>query len=560
MNKQLLRNLTLTIAMCCGFALSVVAEEAQLLTLGFYKADNAALSKDYVATVPAFSAGTNSYNIQIALPGGLSLDALIPVFTVNEGNTVSVDGETVTSGSSSFDFNDPIDFMVSNSSKTSNLRYTITVVEGAASQWKELSALDAVTLSGIEGFSGVYSGAMMKVNPVTGEPYMVYGARGVDNKLSVAKFADGAWSLVGAAAFSPIVNGSNYSIDLALDGTPYVAFGDKDASQGLSVMKYDGSAWSLVGKAGNFESQAKYPYVVALEKNLVVNLINGGKSGVGGKNIMGVSIWDGQTWSGSTHSQLPTDQQTFYAYASGNGKTAVVISLNRATVDGVKMGHNIFKYENGKWETLLSNYNEPNATQTSISPGSLGTTVAADGTIYAWAGDDAALNGTFDVRLKKYDPTAKAWNTVGGNALPLGYEGGIESHLSLDVAVDKEGTPYVAFNNARDDNKLYVMYLDPKTKQWSALQQLADKATEVNIEFAPNGVGFISYLSGNDGLIHLLQLADETSSVKTVQASGAVRTEYFLISGERVDVPAKGLYIQRTTDANGSVSVKKIVK
>src|SRR5574344_1878010 len=164
MNKQLLRNLTLTIPMCCGFALSVVAEEAQLLTLGFYKADNAALSKDYVATVPAFSAGTNSYNIQIALPGGLSLDALIPVFTVNEGTTVSVDGETVTSGSSSFDFNDPIDFMVSNSSKTSNLRYTITVVEGAASQWKELSALDAVTLSGIEGFSGVYSGAMMKVN------------------------------------------------------------------------------------------------------------------------------------------------------------------------------------------------------------------------------------------------------------------------------------------------------------------------------------------------------------------------------------------------------------
>ena len=46
-----------------------VAENAALLTFGFYQEDNAGvLSKDYVAQVPAVSATATSYNIEIPMP------------------------------------------------------------------------------------------------------------------------------------------------------------------------------------------------------------------------------------------------------------------------------------------------------------------------------------------------------------------------------------------------------------------------------------------------------------------------------------------------------------
>ncbi len=553
MKKDLLRKYVSAIAMMFAFAASAMAENAQLLSFGFYQADNAGLSQDYVATVPAVAAGVTTYDIEIAMPASVDLTALVARFTVNEGNTVTVDGVAQTSGVTKNDFTDPVDYTVRNSTGANNLRYTITVVEASGKAWTEMAVLNTATLSGNADFTGVYSGAVLAINPKGNVPYVAYGARGVDNKMSVAKFENGAWAQVGDALFSSVVNGSHFSFDVAPDGTPYVAYGDQDAASlkgALSVMKFDGSQWSYVGEQGFFKVQAQYIGMAALESGLAIDLINNSKDGSIPRRSMGIATFDGAAWTTGESSLLAAGQGVYMTKMGGNGKVATLISVNRGAVDGVNYGHNIFKFENGQWEALATNFLEEGATQTSIAQGSFGTTVALDGTVYAWTGDDVPNTGTYQVRLKKYDAAGKTWNTVTGNTLPIGHDGGFESHISLDVAIAPDGTPFVVYNNFNDQKKLYVMHLDPATAQWSASQLLAEGASDVNIAFDTAGTGYITY-TDESNQIHLFKYADaDPSGITAVKATKA-DDRIFNLQGMRVSKAGKGLFI---------INGKKVIK
>ena len=553
MKKDLLRKYVSAIAMMFAFAASAMAENAQLLSFGFYQADNAGLSQDYVATVPAVAAGVTTYDIEIAMPASVDLTALVARFTVNEGNTVTVDGVAQTSGVTKNDFTDPVDYTVRNSTGANNLRYTITVVEASGKAWTEMAVLNTATLSGNADFTGVFSGAVLAINPKGNVPYVAYGARGVDNKMSVAKFENGAWAQVGDALFSSVVNGSHFSFDVAPDGTPYVAYGDQDAASlkgALSVMKFDGSQWSYVGEQGFFKVQAQYIGMAAFESGLAIDLVNNSKDGSIPRRSMGIATFDGSAWTTGESSLLPSEQGVYMTKMGGNGKVATLICVNRGKIDDVNYGHNIFKFENGQWESLATNFLEPGATQTSIAQGSFGTTVALDGTVYAWTGDDVPNTGTYQVRLKKYDAAGKTWNTVTGNTLPIGHDGGFESHISLDVAIAPDGTPFVVYNNFNDQKKLYVMHLDPATAQWSASQLLAEGASDVNIAFDTAGTGYITY-TDESNQIHLFKYADaDPSGITAVKATKA-DDRIFNLQGMRVSKAGKGLFI---------INGKKVIK
>ena len=553
MKKDLLRKYVSAIAMMFAFAASAMAENAQLLSFGFYQADNAGLSQDYVATVPAVAAGVTTYDIEIAMPASVDLTALVARFTVNEGNTVTVDGVAQTSGVTKNDFTDPVDYTVRNSTGANNLRYTITVVEASGKAWTEMAVLNTATLSGNADFTGVYSGAVLAINPKGNVPYVAYGARGVDNKMSVAKFENGAWAQVGDALFSSVVNGSHFSFDVAPDGTPYVAYGDQDAASlkgALSVMKFDGSQWSYVGEQGFFKVQAQYIGMAALESGLAIDLVNNSASGDIPRRTMGIATYDGAAWTTGESSLLAAGHNVYMTKMGSNGKVATLICVNRAKIDDVNYGHNIFKFENGQWESLATNFLEPGATQTSIAQGSFGTAVALDGTVYAWTGDDVPNTGTYQVRLKKYDAAGKTWNTVTGNTLPIGHDGGFESHISLDVAIAPDGTPFVVYNNFNDQKKLYVMHLDPATAQWSASQLLAEGASDVNIAFDTAGTGYITY-TDESNQIHLFKYADaDPSGITAVKATKA-DDRIFNLQGMRVSKAGKGLFI---------INGKKVIK
>lgn len=535
MKQNYLTKIFVAIIAMLTMTTTAVAQNAQMLSFGFFQSDNASLSKDYVATVPAVVAGTTTYSFEVALPAGTNLTALVARFTVAEGNSITVDGVAQISGVTKNDFTDPVDYLVRGAN---NVRYTVTVVEASAKGWSEVSVYDGTE---------AYSDACMKVNPVDKLPYIAFKVRKDDNnKMSVLKFADNSWQQVGTEGFSGEVNGSHYAFDIAPDGTPYVAYGDQSAESlkgALSVMKFDGTKWDYVGGQGFFKVQAQYVGIAALGNGLAVTLQNNSKTADIPQRALGVATYDGTAWTTGESSLLSSGQAMYTTKVGGNGKIATAISINRGKVDGVNYGHNIFKYENGQWTSLATNFLEPGANQTSIAIGSFGTTVAPDGTIYAWTGDDAPnASKVYQVRLKKYDATTQTWSTVAGNTLPIGHDAGFESHISLNVAVAPDGTLFVAYNNFKDQKKLYVMYLDSATGQWSASQQLAEGAVDVNIDFDADGIGYITY-TDDANRIHLLKYAEvdpaSVKSVKTAKTAGRI----FNMQGMQVDKAGKGIYI-----------------
>ena len=551
MKKQLLKKTLFAVMAMFAFAVTASAEDARLLSFGFYQTNNPSLSKDYVATVPAVTAGKTTYEFEVALPAGTNLTALVAQFTVNEGNTVSIDGVAQTSGVTANDFTDPVDYTVSNSNKSSNLRYTVTVVEEQAVSkvWSEVSVLDAATVTGDAAVTGVYAGTVLKINPKDNLPYVAFGVRDADNKLTVAKFDGSAWAKLGAASFTNKVSGSHYAFDIALDGTPYVAYNDQEAANkgGISVMKFDGSAWSLVGDAGITATTAQYVGIAALETGLVAAQQNN-KKGDFEKRAVVASFWNGSTWSSEALLSGTFARQ----FITSNGKEAYILVANASK----PADYSIVKTTGTEKTVVIENYLPEGATSgMNTSDNSLA--IAPDGTLYLLAPDDAA-GGVAKMRLSVLKNGM--FSTVGGDVIPVS-DGAYDRHSVVKVAIAPDGTPFVAYNDNSDDNNVFCVSLDNETKQWSAPVKVASGAgtsPDVNLVFTQTGIGYITY-SDKNNQIHLFKFADaDPAAIKTVAASVPARTEYYNLSGARVEAPAKGLYIKRTVDAAGKVSSQKI--
>ena len=104
------------------------------------------------------------------------------------------------------------------------------------------------------------------------------------------------------------------------------------------------------------------------------------------------------------------------------------------------------------------------------------------------------------------------------------------------------------------------MYLDPNTNQWTTKQQLATDASDINIDFAADGTGYITYTDGSDK-IHMFKYDYvDATGIKTVVNHAVAGETYYNLSGVRVATPTKGIYIKRTVDTTGKVTTQKILK
>ena len=550
MKKHLLKKTLFAVMAMFAFAVTASAEDARLLTFGFYQANNPSLSKDYLATIPAYTAGKTTYEFEVALPAGTNLTALVAQFTVNDGNTVTVDGVAQTSGVTANDFTDPVDYTVSNSNKSSNLRYTVTVVEEStvSKVWSEVSVLDAAAVTGNAAVTGAYAGTILKINPKDNLPYVAFGVRDADNKLTVAKFDGSAWAKLGAASFTNKVNGSHYGFDIALDGTLYVAYNDQEATNkgGISVMKFDGSAWNLVGNAGITATTAQYVGIAAVENGVIAAQQNN-KNGDFAKRAVVASYWNGSAWT----SETPFASTYARQYIVSNGKEAYILVVNAAK----PQDYSIVKTTGVEKSVIAENYLPEGATS-GMNTADISLAIAPDGTLYLLAPDDAA--GAAKMRLSVLKNGT--FSTVGGDVIPIS-DGAYDRHCIVKAAVAPDGTPFVAYNDNSDDNNVYCISLNNDTKQWTVPVKVASGAgtsPDVNIAFTATGIGYISY-SDKNNQIHLLKYADaDPTAIKTMTTNGVAHTEYYNLSGARVVAPAKGLYIKRTVDAAGKATSQKV--
>ena len=95
----------------------------ELLSFEFKAADNAeVLSADYVGVISAVDK-----TVKVTMPAFADKSSLVATFTVGEGNTVTVNGVTQQSGVTANDFTAPVDYIVSNSDGSQNIKFTVTV-------------------------------------------------------------------------------------------------------------------------------------------------------------------------------------------------------------------------------------------------------------------------------------------------------------------------------------------------------------------------------------------------------------------------------------------------
>ena len=138
------------------------------------------------------------------------------------------DGVTQVSGATANDFTAPVDYIVSNGKQ--NVKYTITVAKSSNMAWVRMPDFTATS---------VFSGSVLKINPVDQVPYLGFKLK-EEEKMAVIKLVDGTtWTAVGSLeGFGGEVSLSNYDFDIDKDGIPYVVYSDNSATTvaGLSLI------------------------------------------------------------------------------------------------------------------------------------------------------------------------------------------------------------------------------------------------------------------------------------------------------------------------------------
>ena len=95
---------------------------------------------------------------------------------------------------------------------------------------------------------------------------------------------------------------------------------------------------------------------------------------------------------------------------------------------------------------------------------------------------------TYNVAVVRYRPSDQSQTIIGGVT-----EWDIDNEHYFSMALDAYDVPYIAFRNATE-NKLYVQYIDNKTKTWSAATPVSTCTVEdmPTIRFNEAGVGYIA--------------------------------------------------------------------
>ncbi|MDD2965551.1 MAG: hypothetical protein PHU33_16530, partial [Bacteroidales bacterium] len=119
------------------------------------------------------------------------------------------------------------------------------------------------------GNAGISAGAAYYIDLAIDESnnlFVAYTDAANGNKASVMKYNGTTWDQVGTAGFS---EGEVNSTTIALDasGMPYVAYTDVQNGSKATVMKYDGANWTSIGTAIS-EGTSNYPMIVISPENI----------------------------------------------------------------------------------------------------------------------------------------------------------------------------------------------------------------------------------------------------------------------------------------------------
>jgi len=447
------------------------AAEAKLISFGFYAADNqGVLFEDYVVTDTVGTSWT------VNLPAEVDKSSLVARFVTTENDSVTVGGVGQVSGVTANNFTSPVDFYLTDG-KT-NKRYTITVGKASAYVWSKIASF---TADSVVSFS-------MKVNPTTGEPYILYKQDrelSADEKAAMVKLNGDSWAFVGGTAgLSAGRIGSYMDFTFDASGKPYVAYPDYVATvpQAASVRYFNGTEWTNVGNQGINAGSVTYTGLsfAANNKLMLFNMNNVAAGGLA-KRELNVSMFDGSAWS--TNNTITGRSSGMYGYLPVAKLVNGVLYVAIYNADGGN--YSVYKYENNTWTTIADKKIEPGASSCNLRDFDMD--VDNDGNIFIAVADDAQTAGVYNPRVKKYTAATQTWSNI---ATPISLD--LNTIRHFDLAVSPYGVPFLMYRNANQYPT--VISLDTETQQWTSETVLEQTAVDdVWLDFAPNGQAYASF-------------------------------------------------------------------
>jgi len=445
----------------------VKQDEVKLLSFGFYEADNPGMIlKDYILSNP--KEGVNT----IRMPEAVDKSHLIARFTASNGNVVKVNNALQKSGETQNDFSIPVDYFLS--AGNNNAKYSFAIAKDFSWETFPFTYNDSA------------SGMNLKVNPVSGEPYIMYYEKrssSSEQGAAMVAFRDGAWAYQGRISDGRTASNIDFTFDNA--GVPYASYVDYTATvaQANTVKKYtSGTSWELVGRKGVTTAKVTFNALTfdADAKLFLFSYLDA--ADVLPRRALGVSVFDNNAWT--TNGSITGRSSALYGYlpvAKRVNNAVYVGVLNASSPNSVS----VYKYENNTWTTLVEQWRDPNAT--AINVRDFDMEVDQKGNVYIAFADNSST-ALYKYRVIKYDVVTKAVTPVGG------YIAGASGNLfGFDLAVSPSDELFLFYKNS--SNYPTVTMLDKDTKDWS-LPHIMETAVgdELNMSFAPNGDGYISYL------------------------------------------------------------------
>lgn len=451
--------------------------KAELVSFGFFAADNNDLEEDAVASEIA-------EEMIIRVPDGGAGRTLKAKFEAGFGDVVKIDGNEV-SGVTEVDCSFPIDIVVTDPVAGVSKTYVVKVGKILKMQWTKV-------LEYKESEGSLWGDLSLAINPVSNVPYFAYNIGGIDGKkraVAVAKYEDGAMTYVGTPNFNAVGTTDSGYAKLAFDndGVAYVFYSDGDNSKLATVRKLEGD-WNVVGSAGLFNSDkfnTTYGAAMMIDPKTNTPGFVYTSNGTATKRMAYGAYFNGADWSGAVVSGTPSVESSTGAVMS---YSPVVMTEDASYVvaGANNKGFQLIKFAD-KALSAISAY-LPGDNYSS----QMGLAADSKNNVLLFAADKQGTED-YNLNLSKYDVAKKEWTKM-ASTVATHYSS--TSGCKAAVCVDKDDNIYAAYGDS--NSVLYFGGIDPETKDWSGFTALEPTETiksEILMQFSKDGsVGYLAWL------------------------------------------------------------------
>ncbi|WP_433945763.1 Ig-like domain repeat protein [Paenibacillus sp. SN-8-1] len=305
---------------------------------------------------------------------------------------------------------------------------------------------------------------------INGVPYVAFD-NGSTGLVTVAKLVDGTWTQLGS---DPITTNRSSRIRMVMDhGTPYVIYIDQVNLGKKVIKKFNGSTWESVGPAfdGNYAQ-------LAVDKGTPYILISDYDNSRGGKATV-KKLEDGN-WVDVGPGGFSEGLISVPSLAVDHGTPYVAYS--DLAHDGKLTA---MKYNGEEWETI----GNPGFTEGTAGAGNKGAIILRiqDGTPYVMFSDGAYADqrGYGKATLIKFN--GAEWESVG----QAGFSAGGTASLSFVFSGD---TPYAAYTDVLNASKATVMKFNGAA--WETVGKAGltpSNAEDTSIAVDGNGTPFVAF-------------------------------------------------------------------